>query len=62
MSTTTTTYTQYENAPKLTELLDAFNELNGVEVESKDALIEMIGDNKVVSLFICDDMGSKCDE
>jgi regulator of sigma E protease len=35
-------------------------ELNGTRVESRDALVEMIGDNREVTLFVCDDMGAEC--
>ncbi len=36
-------------------------ELNGTKVESRDALVEMIGDKESVTLLICDDMGVECD-
>ncbi len=36
-------------------------ELNGNKVESRDGLVEMIGDKESVSLLICDDMGVECD-
>lgn len=37
-------------------------ELNGNKVESKDALVEMLDGNKVVTLLICDDMSTECDD
>lgn len=37
-------------------------ELNGKKVKSRDALVEMVGENESITLLICDDMGIECDD